>query len=220
MKKLIIFDLDGTLLNTIADLGTSTNFALNHIGFPTHDIQSYKDRVGNGIAKMIERALPEGEKTEENINKVKKVFLVHYDHHKTDMTQPYDGIVELVNELQKKDIKMAVASNKYISAAKQIVSHFFPEIDFISVLGQRDGVATKPDPIIVYDILSKATQYNIKKTDVLYVGDSATDMQTAKNADVEACGVTWGFCSRSKIEEKAPQHIVDNTDKLLKIILK
>jgi len=159
MKRLIIFDLDGTLLNTIADLGTSTNFALNHLGFPTHDIPSYKDRVGNGIAKMIERALPEGEKSEENINNVKKVFLTHYDEHKTDNTQPYEGIIELVNELQEKGIKMAVASNKYISAAQQIVSHFFPTIDFISVLGQRDGVATKPDPIIVYDILSEAEQF-------------------------------------------------------------
>ena len=146
MKKLVIFDLDGTLLNTIADLAHSTNHALRQNGFPTHDVKEYNFFVGNGINKLFERALPEGEKTAENILKVREEFLKHYDLHNTDRSVPYPGVPELLALLQERGIKLAVASNKYQAATRKLIAHFFPSIQFTEVLGQREGVKAKPDP--------------------------------------------------------------------------
>ena len=179
MKKLIIFDLDGTLLNTIADLAQSTNHALQALGYPTHPESAYNFMVGNGINKLFERALPEGEKSEENVLRVRKEL----------------GMI------------LAVASNKYQSATVKLISHYFPNIRFTAVFGQREGVNVKPDPTVVHDILDIT---RISREDVLYVGDSGVDMQTAANAGVTACGVTWGFRPRTELEEFHPAHIVDN----------
>ena len=179
MKKLIIFDLDGTLLNTIADLAHSTNYALNKLGYPTHDVEKYNFMVGNGINKLFERALPEGEKTEENVLRVRKEFIPYYDIHNADDSRPYPGISALLSYLQSAGIQIAVASNKYQAATEKLVAHYFPEIHFTAVFGQREGVNVKPDPTIVFDILKLA---DVRKEDVLYVGDSGVDMQTAANA--------------------------------------
>ena len=178
MKKLVIFDLDGTLLNTIADLAHSTNHALRQNGFPTHDVKEYNFFVGNGINKLFERALPEGEKTAENILKVREEFLKHYDLHNTDRSVPYPGVPELLALLQERGIKLAVASNKYQAATRKLIAHFFPSIQFTEVLGQREGVKAKPDPSIVNEIVERAS---ISKESTLYVGDSDVDMQTAIN---------------------------------------
>ena len=118
MKRLIIFDLDGTLLNTIADLAQSTNYALKEAGFPTHPVEEYKFMVGNGINKLFERALPEGEKTEANIQLIRKLFVPFYDSHNTDLSTPYPGITELLNELHQQGRVLAVASNKYQALQK------------------------------------------------------------------------------------------------------
>ena len=182
MKKLIIFDLDGTLLNTIADLAQSTNHALQALGYPTHPESDYNFMVGNGINKLFERALPKGEKSEENVLRIRK-------------------------QLQEKGMILAVASNKYQSATVKLISHYFPNIRFTAVFGQREGVNVKPDPTVVHDILDIT---RISREDVLYVGDSGVDMQTAANAGVTACGVTWGFRPRTELEEFHPAHIVDN----------
>lgn len=152
MKKLIIFDLDGTLLNTIADLAHSTNHALQTLGYPTHEVASYNFMVGNGINKLFERALPEGEKTEENVLRVRKEFLLHYDRHNADESHPYPGIPELLETLQHKGYKLAVASNKYQAATEKLIAHYFPGIRFVAVFGQREGVKVKPDPAVVHDI--------------------------------------------------------------------
>jgi phosphoglycolate phosphatase len=216
MKKLVIFDLDGTLINTIADLGMSTNYALQQLGYPTHDIESYKFKVGNGINNLFRRALPEGEKTDENVLRVRREFIPYYNAHNTDLSRPYPGMTELLKELQAQGILMAVASNKYQEATSKIIAELLPSIQFAAVLGQRDGVNIKPDPQIVYDILAVT---EIKKEDVIYIGDSGVDMQTGLNAGVETCGVTWGFRPRTELEPFHPQYIVDSVQELKHIIL-
>lgn len=216
MKKLVIFDLDGTLLNTIADLAHSTNYALNKLGYPTHEIEKYNFMVGNGIDKLFERALPEGEKSQENVLRVRKEFVPYYDIHNADDSRPYPGIPELLSYLQDADVQIAVASNKYQAATQKLVDHYFPEIHFTAVFGQREGVKVKPDPIIVSDILEVA---KVAKEEVLYVGDSGVDMQTAANAGVTACGVTWGFRPRTELEEFNPSHIADTAGEIKSLIL-
>lgn len=211
MKKLIIFDLDGTLLNTIADLANSTNYALSRLNYPTHPVEAYNFMVGNGINKLFERALPEGEKTEENVLSVRKVFLEHYDQHNADESRPYPGIPELLKKLQDEGKMVAVASNKYQAATQKLVTHYFPEINFVAVFGQREGVKVKPDPTIVYDILTLA---NVNKEEVLYVGDSGVDMQTAIHAGVTSCGVTWGFRPRTELEQFHPDYIVNRAEEI------
>ena len=160
MKKLAIFDLDGTLLNTIADLAHSTNYALNKLGYPTHEIEKYNFMVGNGINKLFERALPEGEKTEENVLRVRKEFIPHYDIHNADDSRPYPGVPELLTDLQSAGIQIAVASNKYQAATEKLIAHYFPSIHFTAVFGQREGISVKPDPTVVFDILKLA---NVEK---------------------------------------------------------
>ena len=204
MKKLVIFDLDGTLLNTIADLAHSTNYALNKLGYPTHEIEKYNFMVGNGIDKLFERALPEGEKSKENVLRVRKEFV------------PYPGIPELLSYLQDAGIQIAVASNKYQAATQKLIDHYFPEIHFTAVFGQREGIKVKPDPTVVFDILEVA---KVTKEEVLYVGDSGVDMQTAANARVTVCGVTWGFRPRAELEEFSPQYIVDTAEEIKRLIL-
>ena len=215
MKKLIIFDLDGTLLNTIADLAHSTNYALHQLGFPTHEVEKYHFMVGNGINKLFERALPEGAKTEENVLRVRKAFVPYYDQHNADASSPYPGIPELLSYLQSKGIQLAVASNKYQSATQKLIAHYFPEIHFIAVIGQREGINVKPDPTIVFDILKLA---DVHKEEVLYIGDSGVDMQTAANAGVTACGVTWGFRPRTELEAFAPEYIVEKAEQIQKLL--
>jgi phosphoglycolate phosphatase len=215
MKKLVIFDLDGTLLNTIADLADSTNTALEKNGFPTHPVEAYRFFVGNGINKLFERALPEDEKNEANILRIRKDFLAYYSLHHSDKSTPYPGIPELLKELNRQNIQLAVASNKYDEATKELIPYYFPNIPFVAVFGQREGIAPKPDPTIVYDILAIA---EIAKKDVLYVGDSGVDMQTAINAGVISCGVTWGFRPQTELEQFNPNFIVNNPKEILTIL--
>lgn len=217
MKKLVIFDLDGTLLNTTDDIAAATNHALASYGYPTHPRDVIKSFVGNGINKLFERALPEGEKSEENVLKIRSAFIPYYNVHGADMTMPFEGMVELLYTLQRLGIKIAVASNKYQQATLHLMDTYFPEINFCSVLGQRDGIATKPDPTIVFDIIKTA---EVDKKDVLYVGDSGVDMQTAINADVEAVGVTWGCRPRIELEKFSPRAVVDSTEEILEYATK
>ena len=206
MKKLVIFDLDGTLLNTIDDLAQSTNHALQTLGYPTHEESAYHLMVGNGINKLLERALPEEERTEENVLRMRKEFIPYYDRHNMDKSRPYPGIPQLLKYLQAQGILLAVASNKYQSATVRLMDAYFPTLRFAAVLGQRDGFNVKPDPTIVHDIL-QITQ--VAKENTLYVGDSGVDMLTAANAGVTACVVTWGFRPRAELEKFNPAYIVD-----------
>ena len=181
MKKLVIFDLDGTLLNTIADLANSTNYALKVLGYPIHEPDKYNFMVGNGINKLFERALPDGEKTEENVLRVRQEFVPYYDQHNADKSRRYPGVTELLETLQTAGMQLAVASNKYQAATEKLIAHYFPNIKFTAVFGQREGIPVKPDPIIVKEILQIA---KVQEEETLYVGDSGVDMQTAINAGV------------------------------------
>ena len=215
MKKLVIFDLDGTLLDTIADLAGATNYALTQLGYPTHDTDTIRTFVGNGINKLLERALPANEQTEENVMRMRSYFVPYYDAHNADLSSPYPGIEVLLQRLQDNGIEIAVASNKYQEATTKLVKHSFPPIQFAEVLGQRENIPVKPHPTIVFDILNKT---GIDKKEVLYVGDSGVDMQTAQNAEVDAIGVTWGFRSRIELETLHPLGIIDKAEELMDYI--
>lgn len=215
MKKLVIFDLDGTLLDTIADLASATNHALIQLGYPTHETETICTFVGNGINKLLERALPAEEQTEENVIRMRSHFVPYYDAHNADLSRPYPGIEALLQDLQNQGTGIAVASNKYQEATVKLVKHYFPNIEFAEILGQREGIPVKPDPTIVFDILQKTS---IKKEDVIYVGDSGVDMQTARNAGVDAIGVSWGFRPRTELEAHHPSAIIDKAEELMDYI--
>lgn len=211
MKKFVIFDLDGTLLNTIADLANATNYALEKLGFPQHDMNEYHMMVGNGINRLLELALPESERSADNLQAMRDLFVPYYNIHNADDSQLYPGMAQLTVDLQAKGIKMAVASNKYQAATEKLVAHYLPNINFVKVLGQRDGIPPKPDAHIVNELVEAA---GVTKLDVIYIGDSGVDMQTALNGGVTACGVTWGFRPRPDLEQFHPAFIVDNVDEL------
>jgi len=215
MKKLVIFDLDGTLLNTIDDLAVATNVALEKCGFPKHPLNAYPGFVGNGIRKLMERALPDGERSEQNIERMLEQFKDYYDSHSSDMTKPYPGIPKLLKKLNDNGIRLAVASNKYQEATQKLIRIFFPDIEWVAIEGQKPDFPLKPDPSVVFDILSKSPT---PKSDVLYVGDSGTDMETARRACVESCGVTWGFRPTDELRKAYANHIVATPDAIFAII--
>lgn len=215
-KRLAIFDLDGTLLNTIADLAQSTNQALAACGFPTHPTEAYNFFVGNGINKLFERALPPSARTDEHVQRIRSHFLPYYDIHNTDLSTPYPGIPELLEQLQAKGVQLAVASNKYQRATEKLISHYFPHIHFVAVLGQRDDFPIKPDPQIVHEIIAQA---GVLPEEVIYIGDSGVDMLTALRAGVESIGVLWGFRPQTELEEHSPTYLVEKAEEIADIIL-
>lgn len=212
---LVIFDLDGTLLNSVADLATASNHALNECGFPIHSPEAYPYYVGNGVRKLIERVLPENARDEETINNVLKIFTRYYNDHMTDKTVPYPGIVDLLVALKNRGDKIAVASNKYQAGVEQLIHHYFNMVEWSAIEGQREGVPTKPDPSIVFNILTKCPT---PKSEVLYVGDSGVDMITASRAGVESVGVTWGFRPVKELKNNYADNIVNNPNEILELI--
>lgn len=217
MKKLVIFDLDGTLLNTIEDLGHAANFALEKHGFATHTMASYPFFVGNGVRKLITRLLPEGRRDNATVDAILKDFKEYYNEHNCDYTKPYAGIEELLVELQESGVMLAVASNKYQDAVTRIIEHYFPNVNFVAVEGQIDGRNVKPDPSIVFSVLAKA---QVPKAEVLYVGDSGVDMETARRACVDSVGVTWGFRPEKELVENFAGCIINNPLDIFKMCIK
>ncbi len=217
---IIIFDLDGTLLNTIDDLGYACNHALKQAGFAMHKIANYPQMVGNGINNLIRRALPESERTEENIFRVREHFVPYYNAHNCDFTRPYKGIPEVLAALKAQGHLLAVASNKYQVATEKIVEHFFPGL-FDVVLGEREGIERKPNPQIVYDILSSLNSLtsNPLTSNLLYIGDSLVDWETATNAHVPFVACSWGFVPRETLVEKGLKHIVDTPEEIMNTTL-
>lgn len=213
---LVIFDLDGTLLNTIADLAQASNYALQQSGYPTHAASAYPYFVGNGVKRLMERVLPEEERTEENVERMLGFFREYYDEHLCDHTTPYAGIRELLNKLRENDIAVAVASNKYQSAVERLIGHFFPEIEWAAVCGHLPDMPSKPDPSIVFGILSR---YPTAKSQVLYVGDSGVDIDTARRAGVTSVGVTWGFRPESELRGHYADYIAQSTERVLGLAL-
>jgi len=222
---IIIFDLDGTLINTISDLGQACNYALASCGFPTHKIEDYPRLVGNGVNKLIERALPEEHRNEETVLRLREYFVPYYDEHNCDFTRPYDGIPELLEALRRKGDEamrlkgerwfLAVASNKYQAATEKIVAQLFPGI-FDVVLGEREGVERKPHPQIVYDILSTLNS-KLSTLNCLYIGDSLVDAETARAAGATLVLCTWGFGTREQMEGAKPDYLVDHPLEVLEV---
>jgi len=213
--KLIIFDLDGTLLDTLQDLGDSCNAILEQYGYPTHPLVAYKKFVGNGVQKLIERALPEEARTAETITTLLAAFKTYYEQKPVSHTQPYIGIIPLLQELQSLGYLISVASNKYHEAVIPLMQQYFPNISFDLVLGHRAGHPAKPDPAIVLDSIQTL---GVSKKNCFYVGDSSVDMDTANNAEVTAIGVTWGFRDEDELKQHGAKYIIHTPQELLGII--
>lgn len=216
MIKLVIFDLDGTLLNTIDDLANSCNYILNKNELPVHPLDSYRFFVGNGISKLIERSLPQEKRSAEFVDQLRQEFIDYYSLHSEDKTAPYAGIVNMLEELQSKGVKLAVASNKFMSGTQALVKKYFGNIEFVSVFGQREGIPTKPDPRIVFDIIAESGIAN--KEEILYIGDTGIDMQTCTNANIKGVGVLWGFRSKEELEENGATYFAEEPTDILDII--
>ncbi len=215
--KLAIFDLDGTLLNTIEDLGRACNFALGSCGCPVRKMEEYNKLVGRGIYNLFRDALPEDRRTEETVMKMRDFFLPYYNEHKADFTRPYDGIPEMLETLEKSGIALAVASNKYQEGAEALVKNFFGDRKFLKILGQRDGMPIKPDPEIVHEI--ERAYGEIGPDEIIYAGDSNVDMETGRNGGVKTAGVTWGFRSKEELAAYDPWIICDSPAELTAAIL-
>lgn len=213
--KLVIFDLDGTLVDTIADLGAAANAALAAKGLPQHSLEAYRGMVGNGVRKLMERAMPEAMRADgQALDALLDSFLKYYIEHIDERSRPYPGIRELLQELQAAGVELAVASNKFQAGAEKLVGRMFPEIEFAAVLGGRPGVPLKPDPSIVAEIRSRA---GVSLRETLMVGDSATDIATAAGAEVDCVAVSWGFRTREQLGD-APR-IVDTAQELRSLLL-
>lgn len=215
MIKLVIFDLDGTLMNTLEDLADAANHVLSSHGFPTHPVPAYCYFVGNGMYDLIRRILPEGEKEGPMFDICFQEFYEYYTAHMHDKTTIYDGLWEVLEELQRRGVKMAVATNKVHEALAPLMAEYFPTIRFSAVFGQRKGVPTKPDPQIVYDILE---QTGVSKEDTLYLGDTNVDMITAHRAGLKAVGVLWGYRTREELEGENAEYIISHPSELLMMI--
>lgn len=210
MEKLVIFDLDGTLLNTIADLGNAANHTLKELGLPQHTLDEYRLMVGNGMRKLIMRALPHDKASDETfVDSTLAKFLEYYAEHIDVYTQPYPGIPELISALSTEGFKLAVASNKIQAGAERLIAKFFPGIPFVSVMGNSPKYPLKPDAAVVEYIMKKAGS---DRAHTVMVGDSGTDIQTAQNAGIPIIAVSWGF--RPRHELTAANYIADNTTQI------
>lgn len=215
-NKLIIFDLDGTLLNTIGDLAAGCDHMLQLRNLPTHTFEDYCSFVGNGIMRLVERALPAELRTTEYVAAARRDFVDYYIDHIDLHTQPYEGMTELVQELYRSGAKLAVASNKFQAGTEKLIKKFFPEIEFVMICGNREGVPLKPDTALVDLILNAA---GVERTKCVMVGDSAVDILTAQRANIHSVGVSWGFRSRTELQEAGAEYIADNVEQLRDIIL-
>ena len=213
--RLVIFDLDGTLLDTIGDLAASCNHILEQFGHPIHATDDYRMFVGNGIAKLVERALPMECRAPEYVERVRVAFVEYYKAHIADYTKPYDGVSQLIDELRARDVQVAVASNKFHEGTCSLVDKFFGLENFVAVYGQRAGVPIKPDPMVVNEILRDV---GVMREEVLYVGDSGVDMRTAVAAGVRSVGVTWGFRSREELIEMGADYLADRSEEILNLL--
>lgn len=213
--RLVIFDLDGTLLNTIGDLAEAANRMLAERNLPQHDYATYRTFVGNGISRLVERALPETMRSTEEVAAARNEFLAYYIEHIDCKSCPYEGIPALLATLQERGIQMAVASNKFQEGTERLVRSFFPTIHFEAVFGQRPEVPLKPDPAVVNEILSLTA---IDPSEALYVGDSGVDMRTARAAGVRSVGVSWGFRQRAELIEQGADHLIDGAEELLGLL--
>ena len=215
MTKLIVFDLDGTLINSLEDLADSANWMLMQHGFPTHPVDAYRYFVGDGMRKLIERILPPEERNEKQIERCKAEFIAYYTIHMEDKTVVYPGMIELLKELKDRGLKIAVATNKVHIAVAPLMAKYFPGIRFDSMIGQREGIPVKPHPQIMYDILNDT---GCQPSEALHVGDTATDMQLAHSAGVTPVGVLWGYRPLEELQEAGAKFIISRPEELLGLV--
>lgn len=209
--KTAIFDLDGTLLNTLGDLCDSVNCAIVPRGFPAVDEELTRQRVGNGVRRLVERCIPEEKRTEAMIDECLDDFRTAYNERMMNRTQPYDSIVDMLKKLREQGVSIGVMSNKYDFAAKALVRHYFGDLVQLT-LGERPGIPRKPDPASTLELMHELG--GVPET-TLYIGDSSTDMQTACNAGLMAIGVMWGFRSPEELEETGASALVAAPAELL-----
>lgn len=210
--SIFIFDLDGTLLNTLDDLAASVNYALRTHGMPEHSVDAVRRFVGNGVRLLMERAVPDGAQNPQ-FDAAFATFRQHYMQHSLDTTRPYDGIVDTIRELQRCGCRMAVVSNKFMTATQELVHHFFPEIEVAIGEHEAEGIRKKPAPDTVYEALR---QLKTSPSDaVVYVGDSDVDLQTARNSGLPCISVLWGFRDRQFLIDHGATTFVEHPRELL-----
>lgn len=215
MFKAVIFDLDGTLLDTIGDLAAAGNATLAALGLPGHSVEAYKQMVGNGIPKLIERFLPPDRRSAADQAAAAALFFPYYDAHKEDTTAPCPGIPEALAALRSAHIRLGVVSNKEDALTQSVIAHYFPGV-FDAVSGHVPGTPVKPEPHLVN---AMRAAFGLTEQEVLYVGDSGVDIETAHNAHLAGCGVTWGFRSRDELCAAGAPYIIDTPRELLSIVL-
>ncbi|MBP5487277.1 MAG: HAD hydrolase-like protein [Bacteroidales bacterium] len=207
---IVIFDLDGTLIDTIGDLAAAVENALSRNGFPGHSVEEYRKMVGHGIRNLVTRALPEGV-SEGTIDTVLSNFVEYYTAHIDVLSRPYPGIHQLLRGLNKAGVKLAVTSNKFQAGTEMLIRRFFPDIPFVKILGNAPGLPLKPDAAVVRLAMDAA-----ETSRGVLVGDSATDIRTAHNACIPAIAVSWGF--RPKTDLEAAEAIADSVEELSNLI--
>lgn len=212
--KAVLFDLDGTLINTIDDLANSVNFMLKSYNYPIHDVEPYKMMVGNGMRKLVERALPTDQRQEKQVTHALNVFLEHYNLHSMDNTVAYEGIVQTVEIINAAGFKTAVVTNKEEAAAKKITSKLFNNC-FDVIIGQRDNLPTKPNPAGVHLAMKLL---NVKPDECLFVGDSGVDIQTAVNSGAFPVGVLWGFRDENELKQNGTKVVINKPSQLLDLL--
>ncbi len=211
-KKLAVFDLDGTLADTLEDLATAVNYGLIKLGYPVHHIDKYNNFVGNGILKLCERALPEGKS--ESLQELHDIFDSFYKNHCMDKTKEYTGVTELLRQLSKNGVDIAVATNKDQTFATKIVAKLFPYIKFVKVLGGCNERPKKPAPDIIYEIKGDR-----EYSEIYMIGDSNVDIETAKNAGMKSIGCLWGFRTEQELKDASADYVVSEPSEIKKIIL-
>ena len=213
--KGVIFDLDGTLLNTLEDLGTSLNHVLEGEGYPTHSMEAYRQFVGDGVEKLVVRALPQDKRNSEVVHKCLEAYKKEYGCHWNIKTKPYQGIEELLNELTIRKIKMAVLSNKPHKYTMMCVSELLPNWSFDPICGQRQMVPQKPNPTGALEI---ATRLDISPNECIFLGDTDVDIKTAIAAGMFPVGALWGFRSEHELHESGAKALIQSPVDLLRII--
>lgn len=215
MIKAVLFDLDGTLVNSLFDLATSTNYALEQMGFKTHTNNEYCYFVGNGMKKLIERALPSDKTDEETFNKCFDIFYSHYKEHFYDKTIAYEGIEDLLIKLNQKEIMVSVISNKQHEMAVTVVEKILPKIKFHTVSGKQENYPAKPDNQLTLKIIANM---GVEPAECLFVGDSNVDMQTALNSGIKSVGVLWGFRTKDELLNSGANYIASKASEIYDII--
>lgn len=214
MIKAVLFDLDGTLANTLCDLAAAANYALEKLGFPTHSVEAFKYFAGNGMPKMLERTLPENCRNKENVDKILPVFMEYYSVHYADKTEAYEGVLQLVNTLKSRGIKIAVVTNKAQESAEAVVNKLYGNV-FDVIFGKRDNIPLKPDPTAAYAVMD---MLGVNPSETVFLGDSGMDVATGVNCGAFPVGELWGFRDEKELKENGAGYIISKPLQLLDII--